>query len=103
MRRRPPLLISRQVIGLAAALLLPLAGAIGADETYEPAAGIEELARLETALERSGGDDQAIDAAFRESGIEISFPRRDLHIRRWSDGAAPPPGEAPTHRGGDSL
>ena len=103
MRRRPPTLFSRQAIGLAVALLVPLVCAAAADDACEPAAGIEELARLETAPERSGGDDQAIDAAFRESEIEIPFPRRDLHIRRWSDGAAPPPGEAPTHSDGDSL
>jgi small-conductance mechanosensitive channel len=32
----------------------------------------------------------AIDAAFRENGIEIPFPQRDLHLRSWSDGAQPP-------------
>lgn len=31
----------------------------------------------------------AIDAAFREHGIEIPFPQRDLHIRSWAPGAQP--------------
>jgi len=32
----------------------------------------------------------AIDKAFRENGIEIPFPQRDLHVRSWSDAAALP-------------
>ncbi len=35
----------------------------------------------------------AIDEAFREAGIEIAFPQRDLHIR-----SLPPPSPAPTPR-----
>ena len=31
-----------------------------------------------------------IDRAFREAGIEIPFPQRDLHIKSWSDSARPP-------------
>jgi small-conductance mechanosensitive channel len=35
-----------------------------------------------------------IERAFREAGIEIPFPQRDLHVKSWSDGARPPgPGE----------
>ncbi|MEL7450544.1 MAG: mechanosensitive ion channel domain-containing protein [Pseudomonadota bacterium] len=36
----------------------------------------------------------AIDAAFRENGIEIPFPQRDLHVRSW---APPPPHLADGH------
>jgi small-conductance mechanosensitive channel len=32
----------------------------------------------------------SIDKAFRENGIEIPFPQRDLHVRSWSDAAALP-------------
>ena len=32
----------------------------------------------------------AIDKGFRENGIEIPFPQRDLHVRSWSRSAAPP-------------
>ena len=35
----------------------------------------------------------AIDKGFRENGIEIPFPQRDLHVRSWSRSAAPPPAE----------
>jgi potassium efflux system protein len=31
----------------------------------------------------------AIDRAFRENGIEIPFPQRDLHVRSWTPGAGP--------------
>ncbi len=31
-----------------------------------------------------------IDAAFREAGIEIPFPQRDLHMRSWSVNGKPP-------------
>jgi potassium efflux system protein len=31
----------------------------------------------------------AIDRAFRENGIEIPFPQRDLHVRSWTPGASP--------------
>ncbi len=38
----------------------------------------------------------AIDRAFREAGIEIPFPQRDLHLRSWDAGSGPegnaPPG-----------
>jgi small-conductance mechanosensitive channel len=32
----------------------------------------------------------AIDRAFREAGIEIPFPQRDLHMRSWNTDAGPP-------------
>jgi small-conductance mechanosensitive channel len=32
----------------------------------------------------------AIDRAFRDAGIEIPFPQRDLHVRSWSENARPP-------------
>jgi small-conductance mechanosensitive channel len=34
-----------------------------------------------------------IDKAFREHGVEIPFPQRDLHVRSWSETAAPPAGQ----------
>ncbi|NNF51923.1 MAG: mechanosensitive ion channel family protein [Gammaproteobacteria bacterium] len=57
----------------------------------------------------------SIDNAFRENGVEIPFPQRDLHVRSWSDQAAPPrerpeaddaedsgqKGEEPDQSGGD--
>ncbi|MBW2188880.1 MAG: mechanosensitive ion channel [Deltaproteobacteria bacterium] len=33
-----------------------------------------------------------IDKAFREAGIEIAFPQRDLHLRSMPDDWRPPPG-----------
>ena len=36
----------------------------------------------------------AIDKAFREAGIEIAFPQRDLHLRSLPDGWTPPSGGA---------
>jgi small-conductance mechanosensitive channel len=35
----------------------------------------------------------AIDKAFRENGVEIPFPQRDLHVRSWSATAIPPTGD----------
>jgi small-conductance mechanosensitive channel len=32
-----------------------------------------------------------IDEAFREAGIEIAFPQRDLHLRSVPDDWRPPP------------
>ncbi len=32
----------------------------------------------------------AIDKAFRENGVEIPFPQRDLHLRSWTETAQPP-------------
>jgi small-conductance mechanosensitive channel len=34
----------------------------------------------------------AIDKAFREAGIEIAFPQRDLHLRSVPDDWRAPPG-----------
>ncbi len=31
----------------------------------------------------------AIDKQFREAGIQIPFPQRDLHVKHWPDGQAP--------------
>ncbi|MEE8527764.1 MAG: mechanosensitive ion channel domain-containing protein, partial [Gammaproteobacteria bacterium] len=36
----------------------------------------------------------AIDKAFREQNITIPFPQRDLHVKTWSDKAAPPRSDA---------
>jgi potassium efflux system protein len=33
----------------------------------------------------------SIDKAFREAGIEIAFPQRDLHLRSVPKGWRPPP------------
>jgi potassium efflux system protein len=35
-----------------------------------------------------------IDKAFREAGIEIAFPQRDLHLKSVPDGWQPPPGRS---------
>lgn len=40
----------------------------------------------------------AIDRAFREAGIEIAFPQRDLHIRSMSEAAAAPLADALSRR-----
>ncbi len=44
----------------------------------------------------------AIDKAFRENGIEIPFPQRDLHVRSWSDKAAPPQSQTSASEGPDT-
>jgi small-conductance mechanosensitive channel len=31
----------------------------------------------------------AVDKAFRENGVEIPFPQRDLHVRSWAEHARP--------------
>lgn len=36
----------------------------------------------------------AIDAAFRENGIQIPFPQRDLHVRDWPDNPQTPTNSA---------
>jgi potassium efflux system protein len=36
----------------------------------------------------------SIDKAFREAGIEIAFPQRDLHVRSVPDDWRPPPGRS---------
>lgn len=38
---------------------------------------------------------EEIDRRFKEAGLEIAFPQRDLHIRSVPDGFIPPSGEAP--------
>ena len=44
----------------------------------------------------------AIDLAFREAGIEISFPQRDLHVRSLPDGFLSAPGPAAEQSGRDT-
>jgi small-conductance mechanosensitive channel len=31
----------------------------------------------------------AIDKRFREAGVQIPFPQRDLHVKHWPDGQPP--------------
>ena len=42
-----------------------------------------------------------IDKAFRENGIEIPFPQRDLHVRSWDRSAGPPLGTPEQSNGDD--
>jgi potassium efflux system protein len=42
-----------------------------------------------------------IDKAFRENGIEIPFPQRDLHVRSWDRSAGPPLGTPGQSNGDD--
>jgi small-conductance mechanosensitive channel len=35
-----------------------------------------------------------IDKAFREAGIQIAFPQRDLHLKSVPDHWQPPPGRS---------
>jgi small-conductance mechanosensitive channel len=35
----------------------------------------------------------SIDKAFREAGIEIAFPQRDIHVRSLPNGLPPTPAQ----------
>jgi small-conductance mechanosensitive channel len=41
----------------------------------------------------------AVDKAFRENGVEIPFPQRDLHVRSWAEHARPSESRGAEHAG----
>ena len=41
----------------------------------------------------------AVDKAFRENGVEIPFPQRDLHVRSWAEHARPAESRGVEHAG----
>jgi len=65
------------------------------------------LPRVDKRLETIHGLHMAIDQAFREAGIEIAFPQRDVHLRSGADllkEAGGPPTRKPTKsHSADSL
>ncbi len=51
------------------------------------------IKRIEKRFDVTSDLNFAINRSFRENGVEIPFPQRDLHVRSWSEGAKLPPAD----------